>query len=196
MLVPDLIDNQVIDIKNAIIKNGFEEGIQTAITSAINLGKSALGMVTGNFEDISQAQNVIRNGGLLDNISDLLDKALNKAKNSGIIENGVYQIIKKGKNTIVNQIEENITEEFGKQAESIQKVGGYINEWKQYYKNQDFEGMQKEYEKIQEKMEELLPLEKTILEVRQVENLHELIKNNNQKFNLTEEQIKLAEILI
>ena len=49
---------------------------------------------------------------------------------------------------------------------------------------------------MQEKLKELLPLEKTLSEARKIENLHEMIRNNEQKFNLTMEQEKLAEILI
>ena len=56
--------------------------------------------------------------------------------------------------------------------------------------------MEKQYQKIQEKLKELLPLEKTLSEARKIENLHEMIRNNEQKFNLTMEQEKLAEILI
>ena len=195
-IVPDLIEDEVIDVKNAILKNGFEDGVQTAIDGAINLGKSVLGIATGKFEDLSQAQNAIKSGGILDNVSNLFDLALNKAKTEGILNNGLYQVIKKGKNTVINQIEKGITEEFGKQAQNVEKLGKYMNQWKDYYQEQDFDGMQREYEKIREKMKELVPLEKTILEARKIENLHELIKNNKQTFDLTEEQKKLAEILI
>lgn len=113
-IVPDLIEDEVIDVKNAILKNGFEDGVQTAIDGAINLGKSVLGIATGKFEDLSQAQNAIKSGGILDNVSNLFDLALNKAKTEGILNNGLYQVIKKGKNTVINQIEKGITEEFGK----------------------------------------------------------------------------------
>ena len=55
--------------------------------------------------------------------------------------------------------------------------------------------MEREYEKIQEKLEELMPLENTIKEARIIENLHSLIKNNNHDFNLTDEQRELANLL-
>jgi len=195
-VVPDLIEDEVIDIKNAIIKNGFQEGVKTAINGAINLGKSVMGMATGKFEDVSQAQNVIKSGGVLDNVSSLLDFALNKAKSSGILDKNIYQVIKQGKNTILNQVEKGITKEFGKQTENFEKLGTYMNSWRQNYKEQNFNGMEKNYEKIQETLKELLPLEKTLSEARKIENLHEMIRNNDQKFNLTMEQEKLAEILI
>ena len=40
-----------------------------------------------------------------------------------------------------------------------------------------------------------MPLENTIKEARIIENLHTLIKNNNQDFNLTDEQRELANLL-
>lgn len=53
-ILPDVIEDQVIEIKDSFLQNGFKEGIQTAIDSAINFGKSALGIVTGNFENVQQ----------------------------------------------------------------------------------------------------------------------------------------------
>ena len=38
-------------------------------------------------------------------------------------------------------------------------------------------------------------MEQTLREARTIENLHTLIKNNGQDFNLTDEQMQLAEIL-
>ena len=55
--------------------------------------------------------------------------------------------------------------------------------------------MQREYEKIKEKLNELLPIENTLKEARTIENLHNLIKNNGQNFNLTNEQLELANML-
>ena len=49
---------------------------------------------------------------------------------------------------------------------------------------------------IGDKLKQTLPLEETLKQARQIENLHLIIKNNGQDFNLTEEQKKLAEILI
>ena len=56
--------------------------------------------------------------------------------------------------------------------------------------------MEREYEKIKDRLKQTLPLEETIKQARQIENLHLIIKNNGHDFNLTEEQKKLAEILI
>ena len=41
-LLPNVIEDQVIEIKDAILNNGFQEGIKQAIKAAIDLGKSTL----------------------------------------------------------------------------------------------------------------------------------------------------------
>ena len=55
--------------------------------------------------------------------------------------------------------------------------------------------MEKEYKKIEKEINNLIPIEKTISDVRTIENLHNLIKNNGQDFDLTREQLELAEKL-
>ena len=55
--------------------------------------------------------------------------------------------------------------------------------------------MEKEYKKINDKMQDLVPIENTIKKVRTIQNLHNLIKNNGQNFNLSEEEIELSNVL-
>lgn len=195
-LLPDLIENQVIDIKDAILNNGFSAGIKKAISSAIDLGKSALGIVTGKFDNIEQARTVVKSGGLLDSISNLLDKGINLVTKSGKIPMEIGNIISKGKNVILDTISNNIEENFDTQINSIQRLSKYAGNWKDYYKNQDFTGMEKEYKKIENTIKDILPLENTIREIRQIENLHTLIKNKNGDFNLSKEEIELANKLM
>ena len=65
-----------------------------------------------------------------------------------------------------------------------------------YQRKRKKEYSEREYQKIKDKLKQTLPLEETLKQARQIENLHLIIKNNGQDFNLTEEQKKLAEILI
>lgn len=194
-LLPDLIEEQVIDIKDSILKNGFQDGVKTAVDSAINLGKSALGIITGNFEDINQMQSAVKNGGIIDNVSTLLNSVINKVVENGIISNSVGNIIKNGKNALLNNITKNIESEFEKQVNNIEKLQKYTDNWKEYFNNRNFEGMEKEYNKIEDQLTNIAPIEKTIQAARTVENLHMLIRNNGQNFNLTPEEIELAKML-
>ena len=62
-ILPDYIEEQIIDLKDNLIKYGLKEGIKKSIDDAINIGKSAIGIVSGNFENIAQMQEAIKNGG-------------------------------------------------------------------------------------------------------------------------------------
>ena len=195
MVLPDFIEEGVIGIKDALMQGGLKEGIDTAINGAINLGKSVLGIFTGKFEDISQARDAVKNGGIIDGISGVLDTVIDKTNSSGLINDNVANLLSNGKDAILNSVSSNIEQEFMQQIDGAEKLAKYESNWKEYYNNQDFNGMQREYEKIKEKLNELLPIENTLKEARTIENLHNLIKNNGQNFNLTNEQLELANML-
>ena len=118
-----------------------------------------------------------------------------KDKHKFLIDKNVSTLIKKGKNVILDNVSKNIEETFTNQLEGIEKLSKYENNWKNYYKEKDFDGMEREYQKIKSKLNELMPLENTIKEARTIENIHEIIKNNGQNFELDENQIKLAQML-
>ena len=194
-LLPNYVEDAVIDVKNTILKEGFSEGAKQLVKSAIDIGKSAVGIVTGNFENISQVQNAIKNGGIIDGVSDLTDNILNKTVKYGKLSYDVANTIRKGKNVILDSVSNKIEQEFNNQLDAAEKIQKYSNNWKEYFNNKDFEGMEKEYKKIEEKLKILMPMEETIKQARTIENLHTLIKNNGKDFNLSDEQLKLAEIL-
>lgn len=194
-ILPDYIEEQIIDLKDNLIKYGLKEGIKKSIDDAINIGKSAIGIVSGNFENIAQMQEVIKNGGIIDNVSSLLDSVINKVQSNGLINSTVARTIKQGKNSILNNVEKNIENTFNNQIKALNYTEKYIENWKNYFENKDFNGMEKEYKKIKTEMNYLAPIEKMINEARTIENLHMLIKNNGQDFNLTKEQMELAEKL-
>ena len=194
-ILPDYIEEQIIDLKDNLIKYGLKEGIKKSIDDAINIGKSAIGIVSGNFENIAQMQEAIKNGGIIDNVSSLLDSVINKVQSNGIINSTVARTIKQGKNSILNNVEKNIENTFNNQIKALNYTEKYIENWKNYFENKDFNGMEKEYKKIKTEMNYLAPIEKMINEARTIENLHMLIKNNGQDFNLTKEQMELAEKL-
>ena len=141
-LLPDFIEDEVIQIKDSILKNGFKEGLNTAIDEAINLGKSALGIFTGKFDDISQMQKAIETGGIIDSISNGIDIGLNKISSNGKLNKNITNVIKKGKNLILDNISNNIEEMIVKQGNEINKFEESINNWKNAYENKDFNLME------------------------------------------------------
>ena len=191
-ILPDFIEEQVINLKDNLLENGLNEGIKKTIDDAIDLGKSTIGIVTGDFENITQMQDAIKNGGIIDGISSLLDTVVNQLNKKNIINYSVANTILKSKDIILNNVENNIEKTFNNQIESIEKTNSYINNWKEFYNKKDFEGMEKEYSKLENELNKLVPIENLLKEARTVENLHNLIKNNGHDFNLTQEQIELS----
>ena len=174
---------------------GLKEGISKSVNSAIEVGKTAIGIATGNFENVSQIESAIKNGGLIDSVSILIDSVLNKAVSTGKVDRNVAGLIKNGKNSILNNVEKNIEATLTKQVKSAQNLDSHIKNWQVFYNKQDFNSMEKEYKIIQREMKELVPIENTINEARRIETLHNFIKNNNKKFNLSQEELDLIENL-
>lgn len=194
-ILPNFIEDDIIEIKDAFIEEGFSEAIDTAIEKAVSLGETAIGTITGSFETVSQAKKAIEKGGLIDGVSDAIDFVLKKAKSAGLISKDVSNLIKNSKNAILNTVSTNIENEFDIQNEKIEKLQNYNNKWKEAFENKDFEKMSQNMKKIQKILSNIIPIENVINESRTMENLHELIENNGKNFDLNEEEINLAKML-
>ena len=194
-VLPDFIDEQIINIKDNLLEYGLQDGISKTINDAIDLGKSAIGIFTGNFENVTQMQEAVKNGGLIDGISTLLDTIVDKVNSAGLINNTVANMITQGKDVILNSVESNIENLFNEQYTNIANMDKYIDNWKKSFEKQDFATMEKAYKKIEKQFKEIAPIEKTINDARSIEVLHNLIKNNGQDFNLSKEQLELVEKL-
>lgn len=195
-LLPDIVEDEIIELKDNLINFGLKDGIKKSIDSVIETGKEAIGILSGNFENISQIQKAIKTGGILDKISDVLDSAIEIGVNKGKINYSIGKALKKGKSSILSSVERNIESTLNGQVNSAKKVEKYIDNWKEFYNNRDFDGMQKEYNKIKTELKELVPIENTINNARYIENIHNLVKNNGMRFELSEEELELAKKLI
>ena len=171
-------------------------GEVNAIDEAIELGKSTIGIFTGNFENIEQMQSVIQTGGLIDGISNLIDTVISKVSQKGIINSNIANILNQGKNIILNNVESNIEKTFAQQLESMDNLENYINAWKEDFEKKDFNAMEKSYNKLEKELKNLVPIDNIINQAKIIENLHKLIKNNGQNFKLTAEEIELSNKLI
>lgn len=195
LIMPDIIQDQLIDIKNAIFEGGLKNGVNTLVENLKDFGKSALGIVTGNFENISQIQIAVKKGGIIDSISNLIDKALDKASKNGKINSNIKKAIKNSKNSILKTINDSISESLDNQVKYLEKVDEYNNKWQEYFNNKDFEGMEKAYKNLKKYIEKCIPLEKTITTARKIENIHSMVKKNNGDFNISSEELELLELL-
>lgn len=194
-VLPDIIEDEIIDIKDCVIENGFKAGVEEVIKSGIDFGKSVSGIITGNFETVEQIQMAVRNGGILDKTSELLDNIINIIKQKDLINNTTASLIKQGKNSIISSISNKIEETLTNQIKAVEKIEKYTKNWNIAYGIQDFDKMESAYKNIKNNLEKVVPLEKIISNARTIENIHNLIKNNGKNFNLSEEKIALAKRL-
>lgn len=195
-ILPDIIEDEIINIKDTLIKEGWEKGINKVIEEGINIGKSAIGIITGNFENINQVKKAVGNGGIINSTSILLDNILNKCSQKGLINKNIKSTISKGKNILLDNISSNLEDMLEKQDNILSSIEESSNKWRKAYENKDFKTMSKEYEILQKNMPQILPIENLIKEVRIIENIHNVIKNNGGIFNIKNNQIELANILI
>jgi len=192
--LPDLIEDEVIDIKDVVLENGLKEGIKEVINSAMDFGKSAVGIVTGNFETVEQVQMAVKSGGILDKTSDLLDCAINLANSKDLINKTTSSLIKQSKNSIISSISNKIEETLTNQIKAVEKIEKYCKNWNMAYGIQDFEKMENAYKNIKNNLEKIIPLEKIINSARTIENIHNRIKNTGE-FSMTENEILVAQKL-
>ena len=188
--------SSAVDIGIRAIFPDFIEGIKTTIQDTISVGKSAIGLITGKFDNINQMQQAIKAGGLIDGISSLLDIAISNGSKNGIFNFSTANNLIKGKDILLDSVQKNIEKTFSKQLESVENLQSHIDNWKNYFEKKDFDNMQKEFELINKDLEILVPMENTINKARVVQNLHTLIKNRDQDFNLSKEEMELCEKLV
>ena len=194
-LLPDLIEDEVINVKDTIMENGLKEGINTAIDSALNLGKSFLGIITGKFENVNQIQKAVENGGIIDSLSGIFDNALNKINEKGKLNENIINVIKEGKNIILDNISANIEDKLEQENNKLNKFENNINDWKEAFNNQDFNKMEEKMKTIKEGLNQIIPIENIIKEARLIENIHNKIEANNKNFNISELEMEAAKAL-
>lgn len=194
-VLPDFIEEQIIDIKDALLNNGLKEGLNTAVDKVVDLGKSFIGIFNGDFKKVSQVETAVRKGGLIDEMSDLFDKTLDNIKDKDYISKDLSKLLQGSKNIFEKSLDENITSVLKEQNKIINNIDKCIENWEKYKIEKDFEKMEKEYQKIQEQIEKVIPLEETLRKYNELENLHSLIKNNGGNFNLSSVEMELAKTI-
>lgn len=195
-LLPDIIENEVINIKDTLIKEGWEKGLKKIIEEGINIGKSAIGIFTGNFENIDQIKKTVENGGIIDSASSLLDNILNRCSEKGLINKKVKSAIVKGKDILIDNISSNLEDMLEEQNSIFKKMKDASNNWKSAYMKRDFSLMSKEFDILEKNISKVVPIETLIKDIRKIENIHNVIKNNGGNFDLTNTQLEVANILI
>ena len=160
ILLPNFIEDEVIDLKNSIMENGLVKGIKEAVNSAIQFGKNIYGITTGKFNSVEQMQNII---------------------------------LKSGKNAFLNNIKNNISDEFNNQKKYLNQVEKYAKQWNDAYIARDLEEMKDIFYQLESYIEKTMPLKETMKIYNEIKIIQEMIENNKEKFDLSQNEIELIE---
>ena len=191
VLLPDFVENDVIEVKDAFITGGIEDALNKTLENAIELGKKALGINNSDFKSIVQAKDALKEGNYLEGISNTLNFVLEKLEKSNLISSNVSSLIKNGKDIILNNIDSNVENEFEQEIKALGKIEKYIANWEKFYSNKNIDGMNNELNKIEKQMKKILPIENIIKNVNKIENINNLI-NNSENFDFNNVYLELA----
>lgn len=195
-VLPNFIEDSIIQIKDTLLQEGLSEGIHSVISSGIDLGKSVVGIFTGKFDNINQMKNAVQKGGIIDGTSKVIDSVLTKVQKNKILPKNVVSMIKQGKNILLDNVSKNIESTLTNQIKEVENIQNYLKNWQEYFEKKDFSNMEKQYQKLEKSLNKVMPLEETIKQAREVENIHNLIKNNGQNFEITQIERELAKKLV
>ena len=170
-ILPDFIEDDVIDIKNKFIEAGFTEGIKEANEKVKDIFKSIQGIFTCKFESIDQVKRLIETDGILDAASDLIDKILKTMLSKKKINKSTYNLIKTGKKEILNSLESELENYYKIDTYSLEKIQEYCQEWKENYTKKNYQEMQKTMNKIKQRLDKSESIEDIIKQAREIEKI-------------------------
>ena len=189
-ILPDSIENDVIKIKNDLLNGNAAQKIIDTIGSVINLGKEKLNNEKKEIINTEDIKKVLQNPDTIKLISDTVETILNNR------DINIQNKERSNKKIIEKNVENNLNNQLESQINSINKIENYKNEWYKNYENKDFEKINKVYKNIKKELKNIVPIEKLIKETRKIENLNQLIKSKGGDFNITKEELELANKLV
>ena len=178
-LLPDLIEDQVIDIKNSILEGGFKEGVNTLMKKVNEFKNSITGIFTGNFNNIQEINTATKQGGIIKTVSKGLSKGIDAGVKSGIIPKSIGGILKAGKTTMLNEFSNSLESQMRKEIQKFDTLNDLNKKWYDALDQRDFDKMTKYTEKISVLSKDLVKFSNIINETKKIEELHNFIKENN-----------------
>lgn len=174
-LLPDTIEDNVINIKNALDISKLSEKVMKG-TESIFYKNEDIKDVIKSFNIEERADCIIKN---IKELFSINDKTLSKSKD-----------------TVKDKLGSELTDAVNSYVKSLKKNNEYIEKWKEYYENKDLKNMEKYYKKIEKNLDKLLPLQEEIKKIKEIENITTLIKGKGGDFELTKDELELLKKLI
>lgn len=194
-ILPDFIEEDVIEIKNAFIQEGFIAGIEQIVKKIEDIINSIKSLFKGEFEDVDQIKKLVQKNGILSAGSSLIDTISKQLLDKKIISKKIYNMIKTGKNEILKALESELLKYYKEDENSLEKLKEDCQEWKENYTNKDYSKMKETMNKISKKIEQNKLIENIIKEARNIEKIEKYIEKSGSIENLSDNQKKFIENL-
>lgn len=194
-IFPDLLEDEIIDIKEVIINDGFKSGIKEVGESFKDIGRSIKGIFTGNFENLDQVDIAVKKGGIIDSVSKTIDTALKIVVDSDLLDKNVSKVIKSSKNILLDSVTAKIEDGVKSQVKSIEKLKEHTEKWEKAFNEKDFEQMKRSYTFVKKYSEQTMPIEELIMKSNEIENIQNLLENNGGNFEISETNLELSKVL-
>ena len=194
-ILPDVIEDEVIQIKDAFIQNGFVAGLEEAKQKVEEVYKSIKGLFTGEFDSLGEIKKLLQKNGILDTASTLIDKITKTLSDKKIINKSVSNLIKEGKKIILNALEGELKSYYKIDDYDLEKLQTQIDEWKESYKNNDIKTMEKIAKQITGTLQKNEKIEKVLTQAQNIEKAQNFIDQKGGIENITESEKQILEQL-
>ena len=187
-MLPSPINKEVINIKNEIMNGYGKNKIIDTVKNVINLGKEKLNNEKKEIMNIDDIERILKNPKIIKVLANTVDEILkNKSIKSEILNTEEINL---------KNVENKLNKEFENQINAINRIEKYKNEWYKNYDNKNFEKMYNVFKNIKKELKNIIPLENMIKEFRKIENLNQLVKSKGGDFDITKDELELANKLV
>jgi vacuolar-type H+-ATPase catalytic subunit A/Vma1 len=195
--LPDCIEDEVISIKDTLLKNGLIEGVKATVKTATDFGKNCVSIATNNFKTVDELESAVKTRGTLDTISEFFDKAVDNAKSAGFISKSTKTKLKSTKKTFIKNVDTNLTSELKQQKSYIKQINEYATKWQKYFNSENLEKMTEVYNEMKNYVETttVCPFKDNLEKYNEIEMLQSVVTNNGGNFNLSEDELNLVKAL-
>lgn len=185
-LFPNLIGDKIVKIKNSILNSNTQEKITSGIQNIINMENKKSSISNKENNDIQKIEEILNDPRTIEMLTEIVEKILNNMDNVKI----------KDKSIVLKDIHKNLSKDITEQINSINNINNYSKDWYNFFEKENFNSMNKSFNKIKNELKNIAPIEEIIIKTKKIENLHELVKSKGGDFNITKEEMELANKLI
>lgn len=185
-LFPNLIGDKIVKIKNSILNSNTQEKITSGIQNIINMENKKSSISNKENNDIQKIEEILNDPKTIEMLTEIVEKILNNMDNVKI----------KDKSIVLKDIHKNLSKDITEQINSINNINNYSKDWYNFFEKENFNSMNKSFNKIKNELKNIAPIEEIIIKTKKIENLHELVKGKGGDFNITKEEMELANKLI